>query len=373
MKNIVEGSQAIAEAVKLCEPKVIAVYPITPQTHIAETLAKMVADGELDAELIRVESEHSAMAACIGAQATGVRAYTATASQGLALMHEMLFVASSMRIPVVMTVVNRAVNSPLNIWNDQQDSFSQRDTGWIQLYVENAQEGFDTQIQAFRIAQESRLPVMVCLDGFVISHTYEAVEYLSKDKVKKFLPEYKPKISLDPKKPVSMGTLGTPEYYIYFRHQLHQALMDSKQSIIKANNDYAKLSDRSYGNGLLETIDLDSSDYALITIGSVTGTARTLSEEMGVGLIRIRSLRPFPEKEIQDICKDLKAVGIIEKDVSFGLAGALYTEVKAVLQKVNIPISGFIAGLGGRDITPADLKKVMEKIKQHKEGMKWVL
>ncbi|RLJ10092.1 MAG: pyruvate ferredoxin oxidoreductase, partial [Candidatus Aenigmatarchaeota archaeon] len=259
MKNIVEGSQAIAEAVKLCEPKVIAVYPITPQTHIAETLAKMVADGELDAELIRVESEHSAMAACIGAQATGVRAYTATASQGLALMHEMLFVASSMRIPVVMTVVNRAVNSPLNIWNDQQDSFSQRDTGWIQLYVENAQEGFDTQIQAFRIAQESRLPVMVCLDGFVISHTYEAVEYLSKDKVKKFLPEYKPKISLDPKKPVSMGTLGTPEYYIYFRHQLHQALMDSKQSIIKANNDYAKLSGRSYGNGLLETIDLDSS------------------------------------------------------------------------------------------------------------------
>jgi len=373
VKNVVEGSRAVAEAVKLCEPKVIAVYPITPQTHIAETLAKMVADGEIDAELIRVESEQSAMAACIGAQATGVRTYTATASQGLALMHEMLFVASGMRIPVVMTVANRALNSPLNIWNDQQDSFSQRDTGWIQLYVENAQEGFDTQIQAFKIAQETRLPVMVCLDGFVISHTYEPVNYISKEKVKKFLPEYKPKFSLNPERPVSMGTLGTPEYYIHFRHQLHSALLQAEKNIKKTNEDYGKISGRTYGNGLIETINLEGSEHALITIGSVTGTARVLSKEMGVGLIRIRSLRPFPTEEIQNVCKNLKSVGVIEKDVSFGLNGALYTEVKAALQKHNIPVSGFIAGLGGKDITVQNIKEIMQKIKKGKEGTEWVL
>ncbi|MCX6814574.1 MAG: pyruvate ferredoxin oxidoreductase [Candidatus Aenigmarchaeota archaeon] len=373
MKNIVEGSMAVAEAVKLCEPGVIAVYPITPQTHIAEDLAQIVANGELDSEVINVESEHSAMAACIGAVATGVRAYTTTSSQGLAFMHELLFVASGMRLPVVMTVVNRSLSAPLNIWNDQQDSMSERDCGWIQLYVENAQEAFDTQIQAFKIAEQTSVPVMLCMDGFVISHTFENVSYLDKKTVKKFLPDFKPEISLNPSKPVSMGTLATPEYFMQFRKEQNEAVYAAKDVIKSVHREYAAISKRSYGNGLIEKVALDGKKFALITIGSVTGTAREYLPK-DFGIIKVKAMRPFPTDEVIGVCKELSSVGVIEKDISVGLEGALYTEIKAALygSGCSTKVSGHIAGLGGRDITPKDMQSVFEKIRQGKTGTEWV-
>ena len=374
MKNIVEGSKAVAEAVKLCEPGVIAVYPITPQTHIAEELMQMIANGELNAESINVESEHSAMAACIGAQATGIRAYTCTSSQGLAFMHELLFVASGMRLPVVMTVVNRSLSAPLNIWNDQQDSMSERDCGWVQLYVENAQEAFDTQIQAFKIAEQTSVPVMVCMDGFVISHTYENVSYLDQKTVKKFLPPFKPDVTLNPSRPVSMGTLATPDYFMQFRKEQHEAVQAAKDTIKSINREYAAISKRSYGNGLIEKVALDGKKFALIAIGSVTGTAREYLPK-DFGIIKVKAMRPFPYEEILAACKGLASAGVIEKDISVGLEGALYTEVKAALygSGCSTKISGHIAGLGGRDITPKDMQFVFEKIRQGKTGTEWVM
>ena len=373
MKNIVEGSMAVAEAVKLCEPGVIAVYPITPQTHIAEDLTQIVANGELDAEVINVESEHSAMAACIGAAATGVRPYTCTSSQGLAFMHELLFVASGMRLPVVMTVVNRSLSAPLNIWNDQQDSMAERDSGWVQLYVENAQEAHDTQIQAFKIAEQTSVPVMVCMDGYVISHTFENVSYLDKKLVKKFLPPFKPEITLNPSKPVSMGTLATPQYFMQFRKEQNEAVLATKDVIKSVHREYAAISKRAYGNGLIEKVALDGNKFALITIGSVTGTAREYLPN-DFGIIKVKAMRPFPTEEMIIACKGLVSVGVIEKDISPGLEGALYTEIKSALygSGCSTKISGYIAGLGGRDITPKDMQSVFEKIRQGKAGTDWV-
>lgn len=373
MKNIVEGSKAVAEAVKLCEPGVVAVYPITPQTHIAEELMQMIANGDLPAESINVESEHSAMAACIGAQATGVRAYTCTSSQGLAYMHELLFVASGLRLPVVMTVVNRSLSAPLNIWNDQQDSMSERDSGWVQLYVENAQEAFDTQIQAFKIAEQTSVPVMVCMDGFVISHTFENVSYLDQKLVRKFLPAYKPEVVLNPSKPVSIGTLATPDYFMQFRKEQHEAVESTKDVIKSVHREYAAISKRNYGNGLIEKASLEGKKFALIAIGSVTGTAREgLPSDFGI--IKVKAMRPFPTEEIVNACKGLASVGVIEKDISVGNEGALYTEVKSCLygSGCSTKVSGFIAGLGGRDITPKNMEAVFEKIRQGKAGTEWV-
>lgn len=374
MKNIVEGSKAVAEAVKLCEPGVVAVYPITPQTHIAEDIMQMVANGEMDAVSINVESEHSAMAACIGAAATGVRPYTTTSSQGLAYMHELLFVASGMRLPIVMTVVNRSLSAPLNIWNDQQDSMSERDSGWIQLYVENAQEAFDTQIQAFKIAEQTSVPVMVCLDGFVISHTFENVSYLEQKAARRFLPPYKPEVSLNPSKPVSMGTLATPDYFMQFRKDQHEAVKASADAVKSIHREYAAISKRSYGNGMIEKVTLEGKKFALITIGSVTGTARECLPK-DFGIIRVRCMRPFPREDIAAACKGLDSVGVIEKDISPGMEGSLYSEIKAGLYGTGCPVklSGFIAGLGGKDITPKHMESVFERIRQGKTGTEWVM
>jgi pyruvate ferredoxin oxidoreductase alpha subunit len=374
-KKVISGSEAVAEAVKLCDPKVIAVYPITPQTHIVEGLAKMVANGDLDAEMVRVESEHSAMAACIGAQATGTRSYTATAGQGLALMHEMVFIAASMRLPIVMTVANRTLSGQLNIWNDHQDSFCERDSGWIQLYVEDAQEAYDTHIQAFKIAQEMRTPVMVCLDGFVISHTYEPVESLDKETVSKFLPPYKPEVSLNPAKPITLGSVGMPNYFMQFKKQQQDSLEKSLDTIKQVNREFASVSSRSYGNGLVEKVNMEGKKHALITLGSVAGTARELLEKEGMGMIRIRALRPFPKDDLVKACEGLETVGVLEKDISLGSNGALYDEIKSALySSASRPkVLGMIAGLGGRDITLEDMKSVFDKIKSGKEGTEWLV
>jgi pyruvate ferredoxin oxidoreductase alpha subunit len=375
MKKVMSGSEAVAEAVKLCEPKVIAAYPITPQTLIMEALCKMVADGEIDAEVINAESEQSALAMCIGSEAMGVRSYTATASQGLALMHEILFVASGLRLPIVMSVANRTLSSPLNIWNDQQDSFSERDSGWIQLYVENAQDAFDTHIQAFRIAEESSIPVMVCLDGYVISHTYEPVKTLEVKYARRFLPFYESKIVLDPDKPITMGPVGTPEYFMHFKKQQQDALEASKELIKKINKEYSGVSGKTYGNGLIETINMEGKEHALITIGSVAGTARPFLEKENIGMIKVRSLRPFPAEDLAKICQGLKSVSVLEKAVSLGSNPALFDEVRSAFYKLdNRPkISGFVAGLGGRDITLKDVESIITKIKSEKEGVEWVL
>lgn len=697
VKNVVEGSYAIAKAVQLCRPKVMAVYPITPQTHIPEDLAQMAADGEFDAEIIRVESEHSAISACVGASATGVRTCTSTSSQGLALMHEILFIAAGMRLPIVMTVANRALSAPINIWCfskdamvltadltyksissvkagdmiigkddkgnlrftevkrtfrrcasdtvkvktakfdlictpehefyyhsghrhwvcatnlknkklhwfgygfeendafkrgwlagmadgdgcffmdecnrhsfklnvkdeeivktfikwsngfgfsvretecnkkrgfytailtrnsettrlrnfllkngnpgfcrgylagiydaegsgpykvkqaviynsdkriinyvseilkkleisfkvysdrrrggyykrdnyhvkinnvpeffikcrpvlqrkrknilrmtlksvksrievldvarmrkktevynletgtnnyivngllvhncDQQDSIAERDSGWIQLYCENAQEAFDTHIQAFRIAEESGLPVMVCVDGFQVTHTYEPVEFISEEKVKKFLPDYKPRLFLNPSKPMTQGPLATPAYYMEFRQELHMAVKTSTSSIMAANREYHAVSGRIYGNGLLENVNMKGKKCALLTFGSVAGTARAVLEKHGVGMIRLRCFRPFPSEELLRALDGVECLGVLEKDISLGANGALYDEVMSMLHAAGskVKVSSFIAGLGGRDVTLGHMESVMEKIKSGKEVKEWLM
>jgi pyruvate ferredoxin oxidoreductase alpha subunit len=363
-RDVIHGSLAAALGAKLCKVDVIAAYPITPQTHIVEDLAKMVADGELDAKYIKVESEHSAMAACIGASATGARTFTATSSQGLALMHEVLFIASGMRLPIVMANANRALSAPINIWNDQQDAMAERDCGWIQLYCETNQEVLDTVIQAFRIAEDKDVmtPVMVNLDGFVLTHTNEPVEIPDEGQVKKYLPEFVPQVTLDPASPITMGAFADPSSYMEFRHEQERAIEGSLDVIKKADEEFGKVFGRSYG-GHIEKYNMENADTVLVTLGSVAGTIKETIDSMeGVGLLRIRTYRPLPKQEILDALKGAKVVGVIEKDVSIGLGeGALYSEIKGLLyaSDLNPKTLGFIVGLGGRDVTFENIKEAV--------------
>jgi pyruvate ferredoxin oxidoreductase alpha subunit len=332
----------------------------------------MVANGELDAEFLKVESEHSAMAAVIGAQATGVRSYTATASAGLALMHEMLGVASGMRLPIVMNVANRALSSPLNIWNDWSDSMAEKDMGWLQFYCETAQEAFDTTVQAFRIAEHKDvlLPVMVCVDGFYLSHIYEPVDIPKS--LDGFVGEYKPYFSLDTDKPITQGTYATPEHYQEFKEQQHIAMLKAKDVVRSVNKEFEKMFSRSYGDGLVETTNMENAKHAIITMGTLSGTIKHILEKdsvRDVGLVRLRSFRPFPDKELVKILEGVESVGVLEKDVSFGLGGEIYLEIKSF---VNKPMAGFIGGLGGRDITVGQIKNIFKAIREKKEGVYWV-
>jgi len=371
MKKVIETSQAIAEAVKICKPAVIPMYPITPQTHIVERLAEFINDGILDSEMIHVESEHSAISAALGAEATGVRTFTATASQGLALMHEILYVVSGMRMPVVMAVANRALSAPISIWNDHQDSIGARDSGWIQLYAESAQEALDTVIQAYKISENRNvlLPSMVCIDGFTLSHVYEPVDIPSQQHVNEFLPKYNPLYKLDPKKPLTMGPIGFPDSFMYFRKQQQEA-MNNVLSLIKGVNiEFKKAFGRSYGNGLIEGYKMNDAKYALVTMGSVSGTARVVVDELRkkgkkVGLIKIKTFRPFPERDIINVTKNLKGVAVIDKNISPGYHGALYSEIRNSLYNSRIKITSFIAGLGGRDITKNHLINALQNIEK---------
>lgn len=371
-RKVLECSQAIAEAVKLCKPGVIAAYPITPQTRIVERLAELVNNGQLNAEYINVESEHSAMSACIGAQATGVRTFTATNSQGLALMSEMLFIASGLRLPIVMAVTNRALSAPINIWGDQSDAIAQRDSGWIQLYCESSQEAYDTTIQAYKIAEKMLLPVMVCVDGFTLSHVWEPIEMLGQKDVDSFVPNYNPKYKLDPAKPITIGPISMPNSYMFFKKQQHEAMLKSLGVIKETNNLFSKKFKRKYGEGLVETYRMENADYALVAMGSACGTARCVIDELRkkgkkAGLIKIKCFRPFPSSEIIKTCSKLKCIAVIDRDISIGNAGALFTEIKAALCNQHIKINNFIAGLGGRDITQDMLTEAISKIGQQKE------
>lgn len=369
MLEILEGSRAVAEAVRLCRPGVISAYPITPQTHIVEELSQMVADGDLKSEYVRVESEHSAASVVLGASATGARAYSATTSQGLLLMVEVLFNIAGMRLPVVITCVNRSVSAPLNIWNDQQDSVTVRDAGIIQLYAEDNQEALDMHIQAFGIAEDHRvlLPVMVCLDGFVLSHTYEPVDVPSEELVDAFLPPYDPLYYLDPSNPMTLGAHAGPELYHEIRYQLDQATRGAKEVVIAAAREFSHHFDRPQGE-LVEAYRCEDADTVFVAMGSVIGTLKdtvdALREEgERAGVLKVRCYRPFPSEEIAEALADAARVVVLEKAVSMGGEGILAADLRSALygRPQQPPVHTAVIGLGGRDVTPDTIREALSR------------
>jgi pyruvate ferredoxin oxidoreductase alpha subunit len=383
------GDEAVAYAAKQSEVDVVAAYPITPQTIIVEKFSEYVADGEVQTEFVCTESEHSAMAASIAASATGARVFTATASAGLALMHEMLFVASGCRVPVVMAVANRALSAPLNIHGDQSDSMAERDSGWIQIYVENAQEAYDSIIQAFRIAEHNdvMLPVLVGLDGFTLSHTLENVSALFGESVKEFIGERKlPNVlthegksvpfKLDPDNPMTMGPIALQNYYFEFKRQQEEGMKNAVSIIQQVHDEYANLSGRSYGNGLVEKYKLEDAEIAVVVVGSTAGTMKTVVDELraeGVkaGLLKIRTFRPFPVEEVQKALAKVSAVGVMDKSMSFGgNGGAVFHEVRHALYDVAFHpfVVDYIYGLGGRDYNPKEFTKIFNELHQMAHG-----
>jgi len=367
MMEITEGSHAVAEAVRLCRPQVVSAYPITPQTHIVEDLADFVANGRLDAEYITVESELSALSACIGASATGSRTYSATTSQGLALMFEVCFNAAGMRLPIVMTIANRALGAPLSIWNDMQDSISLRDSGWLQFYAEDNQEATDLHFLAFKVAEdrEIQLPVFVCFDGFILSHTYEPIDMLSQEQVDKYLPKFDPAEKLDAKDPISFGMYATPEYYTEFRYEMDRAQKRAKDAIIKYGREFGTMFGRDY-SALVEGYRLDDAETAIVAMGSVCGTVKDAIDEMRaegkkVGLLKIRVFRPFPSEEIARALSKVKRVAVLDKNISLGArGGATAIEVRDAMYGSTIPVKGYVLGLGGRDIRKKDIKEIVQ-------------
>jgi len=372
MKQIMDGNEAVALAAKLARVKVISAYPITPQTTVVEKLADYVSNGELDAEFMKVESEHSAMSACIGAAATGVRAFTATSSQGLMLMSEMLYVAAGLRLPIVMTNANRSISAPLSIWCDQQDSMTVRDSGWIQLYCENNQEILDTTIQAFRISEELLLPVMVCYDGYILSHTLEPVDCPDQADVDAFLPRYNYPYALDPEKPVSIGAVGVPEYYMEFRYLLQKAVQESKAKIVEIDREFKRRYGRGYG--ILEKYQSDDAEVVILTMGSLSCSCKDIVDSLRqrgekVGLVKLKSFRPFPTEEIIEALGRAKAVAVVEKDISLGYAGGLFIDTAAAFVNTGkAPLMiNFICGLAGRDVTSAHLKQAIRETQKAAE------
>ncbi|HEW97168.1 MAG: pyruvate ferredoxin oxidoreductase [Candidatus Parabeggiatoa sp. nov. 3] len=373
MLQALEGSQAVAQAVALCRPQVIAAYPITPQTHIVENISKLVADGKLRCEFISVESEFSAASVVLGAALAGSRAYTASASQGILLMAEVLFNIAGMRVPIVMTCANRAVSSPLSIWNDQQDSMAVRDAGWIQLYCADNQEAVDTTIQAYRIAERTELPVMVCMDGFTLTHTLEGIDIPNQKQVDAYLPPYQFSRTLDPRNPISLGTLVGPDFYTEARHSHHQAILNAQAEIVSADQDWLAISGRKTG-GLLSVEGPEQAKTAILAIGSVLGTLRAALRELPPGepvkLIKLRSFRPFPTETLKAACKDLDNVIVLERALSPGSGGIIGLEVLAALSELPTPprVHNFAAGLGGRDIPLEILPKLLSVLTEPNEG-----
>ncbi|MBD3388628.1 MAG: pyruvate ferredoxin oxidoreductase [Candidatus Altiarchaeales archaeon] len=376
MKDVMEASHAVSEAVKAIEPDVIAAYPITPQTHIVERISEFVANGEIKSEYIRVESEFSAISACLGASAAGTRAYTSTSSQGLALMHEVLFIVSGMRLPVCMSVVNRALSAPINIWNDHQDSISERDTGWIQLYVETAQEAYDMTIMQHRISEDPRvlLPSMVCMDGFTLSHVYEAADIHDKKDVDSFLPKYKPVHAvLDPKEPLTQGPIGFPSHYMEFRSELCKAIDGSLDVIEEVMKDYSKKFPCTIENSRpkeyyhVEEHRMEDADVVLVAMGSVCGTIKVVIDELrekGVkaGLLKLITYRPFPAELLKEKLKGAGKVAVVEKALSPGLGGPLYHEISSALYECEErpELRNFIVGLGGKDVRLDHVEKIID-------------
>jgi pyruvate ferredoxin oxidoreductase alpha subunit len=366
MKQFIEGSHAIAEIVKLCRPGVISAYPITPQTHIVEDLAQMVANGELPAQCVNVESEHSAASVVLGGVAAGVRSYTATSSQGLFYMQEVIFNIAGLRLPLVLTCANRAISAPINIWNDQQDSVSLRDAGWIQLYAEDVQEAVDLHVLGYRITEDKSmmLPVMVCMDGFILTHGIETVDIPTQEQVDKFLPPYKALYKLDVDNPITIGPLVGPDYYMETRYAIQKTQEEALEFMPKVMDEFSKVFGRNYG--LIEGYCIKDAERVIVAMGSVCGTIKDVVDELRlkgkkVGLLKVTSYRPFPAQAIYEALKNIPKVAVLDRALSLGSYAPLAVEVKAAFfakKKAPQVISSFIVGLGGRDITKDSIKEI---------------
>jgi pyruvate ferredoxin oxidoreductase alpha subunit len=364
-----EVSIALSEAVRMANADCIAAYPITPQTHIVEHLSELVADGKLDAEFIPVESEHSALSVCAGTSATGARTFTATSAQGLALMHEILFIVSGMRLPIVMAVANRALSAPLSIWNDHSDVMASRDCGWIQIFTESGQDTFDQTLCAFRIAEDRRvlMPTIVNLDGFTLSHVVEPLFLVDQELVDKFLPPYKPLYALHPDKPITMGAFGMPEMYSEAKKAQDIALRDSYPVILEIWKQWGDLTGRHYHP--METYRMEGAKIALFTMGSFGEIAMEAVDRMRekgvpVGLLKLRLWRPFPFEDIRQAVQGLETLAVLDRAISFGgVGGPVCSEIKAALyqQPKRPKIVSFVAGLGGRDVPPEQFVEMVEQ------------
>lgn len=390
--QILEGSNAIAQVVNNIKPAVVSAYPITPQTHIVEDLAKFKADGSADFEYVRAESEFAAASIVAGASATGVRTYTATSSQGLLLMTEVVFNIAGMRLPIVMTCANRGVSAPITIWNDHQDAMTVRDAGWIMFFAEDHQEAIEQHILAYKLAENLKIPVMVNVDGFILTHSYEGVTIPSTKEIKKFLPDYKPAKGefLDPANPVSLGTFAAPGYYMEIREKLYN---DLKKSEEKINEEYNKLIKIIPGaakqkekasrvnNGLVEYYGPSNPKIVLIALGSMVGTIKDVIDETNskwlsdkVGILKIKTFRPFPADEILGAIGGAKRIAVIEKAVSLGATdGPLAQEIKTASQnKIKIKIQNFVVGLGGRDVTKKMIEKIIMEVKKKDDQLEFI-
>ncbi len=361
-----EGSRAVAEAVALCRPEVISAYPISPQTHIVEHLSDMVRTRDLaPCEYLMVESEFAAMSAAIGASATGARTYTATASQGLLYMVEALYNASGLGLPIVMTIANRAIGAPFNIWNDHSDSMSQRDSGWIQLYAESNQESLDMHIQAFRIAEQVSLPVMVCMDGFILTHAYEDVDIPDQKAVDEFLPPFSPRQVLDPAQPVTIGAMVGPEAFFEVKYLGHAKQMQALDVIPEVAQQFAVDFGRASG-GLLRKYRTEGAETVIIALGSVLGTIEDVVDEMRgagirIGAVGIKSYRPFPLEEVREALIGASRVVVLEKALAVGRGGIVSTDVHEALHGSRVRCYTVIAGLGGRSITRESLRALLAR------------
>ena len=379
-KQFLSGNEAFAYGVRLARPQVISAYPITPQTIVVEKLSEFVEDGSLNAEFIHVESEHSALSCAMGASSVGARAFTATSSQGLLYMAECLPYAAGGRFPIVMMNANRSTALPWNIYGDQRDSLSQLDSGWIQAYAENAQEALDLALMSFYIAEHKDVstPFMANLDGFVLTHPYEVVDVPTAEQADAFLPKYQTDNKMDLQKPRNLAFSAGPDTNTYFKYREHLGILNASKIIDEAEERFAKIFGRRY-TGLTESYRTEDADYILITLGSLSGLVREVVDELRkegsrVGLLRLRYLRPFPNEEIAATVKNAKAVAVLEKDISFGNEGTVYTNVNSALQKakLRIPSSDYIGGLGGRNISKEEIKIIFDELEQQQSIVKFL-
>jgi pyruvate/2-oxoacid:ferredoxin oxidoreductase alpha subunit len=371
-EQVITGNHAVSYGVWLARAEVISAYPITPQTQVVELLSKLCEEGFLKARFLKVESEHSALAALVGASTMGVRTFTATSSHGLALMHEMLHWAAGARLPIVLADVNRALGAPWSIWTDQTDSLAQRDTGWIQLYCESNQEVLDNVLLAYRLAEAVRLPAMLVLDAFVLSHTAEPVSIPSPEMVDRFLPPYRPPDRLSTGRPTAISGLAMPDRYMEFRFRMQAAMGKVLEVLPEIEAEFADLFGRRYG--AVERYRMDGAKLALVTSGTITSTAREVVDELRaegrpVGLVKIRLFRPFPAAELRAALSETKRVAVLDRNVGLGVGGIFAQELRAALYGyLQLAVSGFILGLGGRDVTPAVIREAAERAWASDEG-----